>query len=136
MKKLILAAAAASVLVAAPASAQTFGRNDGHSQVQRFEQSRDNGRRNVQTRQVQVRQGQTRQVEFRQLQSRQAQARRWRQGERFDSRYANNYRVIGNPSAYRLHQAPRGYRWVQSGNDAVLVALASGLIAAIAGNAF
>jgi len=32
--------------------------------------------------------------------------------------------------------APRGYRWVQSGNDAVLVALASGLIGAIIGNAF
>jgi Ni/Co efflux regulator RcnB len=57
-------------------------------------------------------------------------------GQRFDSRYARNYRVIQNPRAYRLHNAPRGYRWVQSGNDAVLVAIASGLIGAILANAF
>jgi Ni/Co efflux regulator RcnB len=118
MKKLILAAAGASVLIAAPASAQTFGhRNDRGrvEQVQRQQfQNRDFGRG---------------------FQVRQVQTRRWNQGERFDSRYASNYRVIGNPSAYRLRQAPRGYRWVQSGNDAVLVALASGLIGAIIGNA-
>ncbi|MDB5691629.1 MAG: hypothetical protein JWO81_692 [Alphaproteobacteria bacterium] len=140
MKKLILAAAAASVLIAVPASAQNFGRHDDRGQAQRSEQSRtvnrDFGQRNIQTRQVQVRQVQSRQVQGRQDQGRQFQARRWNQGERFDSRYADNYRVIGNPSAYRLHQAPRGYRWVQSGNDAVLVALASGLIGAIIGNAF
>ena len=65
----------------------------------------------------------------------QFQARRWNRGERFDSRYASNYRVIANPRAYRLNAAPRGYRWVQSGNDAVLVALTSGLIGAVLANA-
>jgi Ni/Co efflux regulator RcnB len=119
MKKLILAAAGVTILIAAPASAQTFGhRNDRGrvEQVQRQQfQNRDFARQRVQVSQV--------------------QNRRWNQGERFDSRYASNYRVIGNPSAYRLRQAPRGYRWVQSGNDAVLVALASGLIGAIIGNA-
>jgi Ni/Co efflux regulator RcnB len=123
MKKLILGvAAAASVLAAAaPASAQTWQGNRGRvEQVQRNGfANRDFGRRDVQVRQ-----------------SRDYGARSWRQGERFDSRYANNYRVIDNPYAYRLREAPRGYRWVQSGNDAVLVALASGLIGAIAANAF
>ncbi|HEX4736193.1 MAG TPA: RcnB family protein [Allosphingosinicella sp.] len=127
MKKLILGvAAAASVLAAAaPASAQTFGRHDDRGRVEQVQRNgfanRDFGRRDVQARQVQVRQAQT---------------RNWRQGDRFDSRYAGNYRIIGNPYAYRLREAPRGYRWVQSGNDAVLVALASGLIGAIVGNAF
>lgn len=123
MKKIVLAAAAASVLAAAPASAQTFGRHDDRG---RFEQVQHNrfgnqafGQRSFTQRNVQVRQVQT---------------RRWRQGERFDSRYASNYRIIGN--SYRNRMAPRGYRWVQSGNDAVLVALASGLIGAIIGNAF
>lgn len=118
MKKIILATAAASVLVAAPVSAQTFGRHDNRGRFEQVQRdrfvSRDFGRRNVEVRQVET--------------------RRWRQGDRFDSRYASNYRIIGN--SYRNRLAPRGYRWVQSGNDAVLVALASGLIGAIVGNAF
>lgn len=60
---------------------------------------------------------------------------RWAKGQRFDRRQAQNYRVIGNPKAYRLGAAPRGYQWVQSGNDAVLVALVSGIIGAVVGNA-
>lgn len=63
--------------------------------------------------------------------------RNWHRGERFDRSYARNYRQI----AYRtyrgrgLYAPPRGYQWVQSGNDAVLVALASGLIGAVIGGA-
>lgn len=34
---------------------------------------------------------------------------RWAKGQRFDRRYATNYRVIDNPRAYRLNAAPRGY---------------------------
>jgi Ni/Co efflux regulator RcnB len=118
MKKIALAAATASVLIAAPASAQNFGRHDDRGRTEQVQRNRfDNqgfGQRNVQVRQV--------------------QNRRWQQGQRFDSRYASNYRIIGN--SYRNRVAPRGYRWVQSGNDAVLVALASGIIGAIVGNAF
>ena len=62
------------------------------------------------------------------------QHRNWRRGERFDSRYAYDYRVIANPGFYRLHDAPRGYRWVQSGNDAVLIGLTTGIIAAVVAN--
>ena len=36
---------------------------------------------------------------------------------------------------YRLYNAPRGYHWVRSGNDAVLVGITSGIIAAIMANA-
>lgn len=61
--------------------------------------------------------------------------RNWHKGDRFDRRYAANYRVIENPRAYRLSSAPRGYHWVRSGNDAVLVAIASGVIGAVIGNA-
>ena len=64
----------------------------------------------------------------------QVEGRIWRKGERFESRYARNYRVIDNPRAYRLSDAPRGYRWVQSDNDAILVAVTSGVIGAIIGN--
>ena len=68
-------------------------------------------------------------------QPRYVQAHRWNKGQRFDRRQASNYRVINNPRAYRLSNAPRGYHWVQSGNDAVMVAIASGLIGAVIGNA-
>lgn len=61
--------------------------------------------------------------------------RQWRKGERFNHRYASNYRVIANPHAYHLQPAPRGYHWVRSGNDAVLVAVAGGLIGAVIANA-
>src|SRR3954454_12974782 len=121
MKSLILGTAAASVLAAAPASAADFGRfNNDRGRIERVQTSRfvqrDDGRRTIQVRQV--------------------QARKWARGQRFDGRYARNYRVIDNPRALRLQNAPRGYRWVQSGNDAVLVALVSGLIGAVLANHF
>lgn len=61
--------------------------------------------------------------------------RNWSKGQRFDRRYATNYQVIDNPRAYRLANAPRGHQWVRSGNDAVLIAVTSGIIGAVIGNA-
>ncbi len=63
----------------------------------------------------------------------------WARGQRFDSRYAPNYRSIDNWQQYRgrrLYAPPRGYHWVRSGNDAVLVAITGGLIGAVLGGAF
>jgi Ni/Co efflux regulator RcnB len=118
MKKLTLALAGASValtgIAATPASAADFGRHDRG----RYEQ--------VQTRKV---------VKQRFVNNR-FQNHRWQRGDRFDRRYAANYRVVSNPYYYNLRPAPRGYRWVQSGNDAVLIAITSGIIGAIIGNAF
>lgn len=63
--------------------------------------------------------------------------RQWQRGQRFDRRYATNYRQIDYRD-YRqrgLYAPPRGHQWVRSGNDAVLVAVASGLIGAVIGGA-
>lgn len=63
--------------------------------------------------------------------------RNWQRGQRFDRRYAPNYREI-DYRTYRgrgLYAPPRGYRWVRSNNDAVLVAITSGLIGAVIGGA-
>jgi Ni/Co efflux regulator RcnB len=126
MKKLTLALAGASValtgLAATPASAADFGRHDRG----RYEQVQT--RRVVTNRFVGNRYDNRYQNRF--------QARRWQRGERFDRRYANNYMVVGNPGYYNLRPAPYGYRWVRSGNDAVLVAIASGIIGALVANAF
>jgi Ni/Co efflux regulator RcnB len=119
MKKLSLALAGASValtgLAATPAAAADFR---GHDRG-RYEQ--------VQPRYV---------FQNRFVQNNRFQSHRWNRGDRFDRRYASNYRVISNPYAYHLRAAPRGYRWVQSGHDAVLIAITSGIIGALVGNAF
>ena len=135
LKKIILAGVAASV-IAAPAAAAPFGRNDNRGydsrgRVERVQTTRvvrrANGRQVIKVKQVNRNAYANRYA---------SNARSWRQGDRFDRRYASNYRVISNPRSYRLYDAPRGYRWVQSNNDAVLVAITSGLIGAVLGNAF
>jgi Ni/Co efflux regulator RcnB len=112
MKKLILAAVAASLLASplaiAPASAAPQRHDNGWHKPAPRPQPR-------------------------------SQWRKWNKGQRFDSRYAQNYREIGNWQQYRgrrLYAPPRGYHWVRSGNDAVLVAIAGGLIGAVIGGAF
>ena len=126
MKKLMLAVAGASVALtgfaATPASAADFGNHNRG----RYEQVQN---RKVFTNRKVVR---NRVV----INNRYQQNHRWQRGQRFDQRYAMNYRVINNPYYYHLRPAPRGYRWVQSGNDAVLIAITSGIIGAIFANQF
>lgn len=121
MKKFIIAALAASV-VASPVLAAPWNHgNDGRGrQEQRHD---DRGRYDRHDRSDRYDRHDNR--------GRQVQYRKWGKGQRFDSRYARNYRVISRPYDYRLHSAPRGYRWVQSGNDAVMVGITTGLIAAV-----
>lgn len=131
MKKLTLALAGASValtgLMATPAAAADFNRHDRG----RYEQ--------VQTRHV-INNRFVTNNRFQRNDSFQRgnrfQERSWQRGDRFDSRYAPNYMMISNPYAYNLRPAPYGYRWVRSGNNAVLVAIASGIIGALVANAF
>ena len=65
----------------------------------------------------------------------QKQARKWQRGQKFDQRYATNYRQVDYRQHRNLKAPPRGYRYVQSGNDAVLVGVTTGIIAAILVNA-
>jgi Ni/Co efflux regulator RcnB len=114
MKKFITAALAAAVattsIAATPAMAAPFQRNDHHVTVVKVDHRGDH---------------------------RQAvQYRGWKKGDRFNQRQARNYRVISNPRAYHFRDAPRGYRWVQSGNDAVLIGITSGLVASVLAGAF
>jgi Ni/Co efflux regulator RcnB len=110
MKTLIIATIMASMTAGPVLAAPNYG-HDGRGRIERTQ-------RTV-TKQVVVRRD---------------DHRRWNKGQRFDRRYATNYRVISNPRAYRLHDAPRGYRWVRSGNDAVLVGITSGIVAAVMAN--
>ena len=113
MKKLLLAALAAS-LVSAPALAA--GQNwDRH----------DNGRHRGWDR------GEHRGWD----RADQRRYRDWHRGDRFDYRYARNYRVLSYRDYRGLRRPPRGYHWVRSGDDALLVGVTSGVIAAIVADA-
>ena len=125
MKKFILAAVAAASVLTAPVMAQSYGNYDRGRSDQRFDRHDNDRARADQRFNRRDYQGQR---NF-------SQQRRWNKGDRFDRRYASNYRVISSPRQYRLHNAPRGYRWVQSGNDAVLIGITSGIIASVLANA-
>jgi Ni/Co efflux regulator RcnB len=119
MKKFIAAALATTLvaspmLAAAPAAAQ---QRYGATTVVKH---KPNGRVVVKQKTVKQRYQPTR-----------TQYRNWKRGERFDSRYARNYRQIDYRQYRGLRAPPRGYRYVQSGNDAVLVGITSGIIAAV-----
>ena len=113
MKKFIIAALAASIAVT-PAMAAPFQHNGGHGRV-------------IQNHRVVQNHRAVRPAQYR---------AHWKKGERFDYRQARNYRVVTNYRQYHLREAPRGYRWVQSGNDAVLIGITSGIIASVLAGAF
>jgi Ni/Co efflux regulator RcnB len=106
MKKLVLAAIAAT-LVASPTLAATPQHHGGPKKVV------------VTKKKVVTRPG----------------YHRWAKGQRFDRRYASNYREVDYRSYHgRLRAPPRGYHYVRSGNDVVLVAITSGIIGAVFAN--
>lgn len=55
----------------------------------------------------------------------------FRKGERFDRGRAPNYAVVDYHRYRHLAPPPRGYQWVRSGNDAVLVAITTGIVASV-----
>jgi Ni/Co efflux regulator RcnB len=119
MRKFLIAAVAASTLFSGTAMAAPYQSNDGRGRIERQD---DRGRQ-------QVRHNQHRR-------SQQANFRSFRTGDRFDQRQARNYREIRNPRPYGFLNAARGQHWVQSGNDALLVGITSGIVAAVIANAF
>ena len=61
--------------------------------------------------------------------------KKWRKGERFNQRNARYYQQVDYRKYRGLRAPPRGYRWVRSDNDAVLVAIGTGIIASVIANA-
>jgi len=54
-----------------------------------------------------------------------------RKGGRLPPNYRSNQYVVNDWRGHHLNAPPRGYHWVQTGNDYVLAAVATGLIASI-----
>lgn len=124
-KKMLIALTAttmiASPIVTAQAQAAPYGKQQRRTETIRTVVKQQPHGRTVVTQKTVVRK---------------AEHRRWARGQHFDRRHAANYRVVNNYRDYRLSAPPRGYQWVRSGNDAVLVAIASGVIGAIIGSTF
>lgn len=145
MKKLAIAAIAASIFAlpaAADAQSRTvirerpnatvvINRGPGYQQRQVIQHNSRANNRAVRQYNRAVRQDQ------RAYRQDQRAYRQWQRGQRFDRRYAQNYRQIDyrQYSRHGVYAPPRGHQWVQSGNDAVLISLASGLIGAVIGGA-
>jgi Ni/Co efflux regulator RcnB len=52
----------------------------------------------------------------------------FRRGQRMPAQYRTNQYVVDDWRGHHLTQPPRGYHWVQSGGDYILVAIATGII--------
>jgi Ni/Co efflux regulator RcnB len=59
----------------------------------------------------------------------------WVRGERLSPRFGR-YVAVNDWHRYHLRRPPAGYHWVRYGNDFVLAAIASGIIADVMLNAY
>ena len=59
---------------------------------------------------------------------------RWQRGHYLPPSYRSYY--VRDPYVYGLRPAPRGHRYVHAGNDIVMIALATGLIASVLHDVF
>lgn len=54
-----------------------------------------------------------------------------RRGQRLNQEYRDNRYVVNDWRARKLSAPPRGHQWVRTGNDYVLAAIATGIIAQV-----
>lgn len=72
--------------------------------------------------------GNNRYNENRSDRSLEVQAYKFKRGDRFDRSRAEYYRRLNYADYSRLTRPPRGYVWVRSGNDALMVRLADNIV--------
>ena len=134
MKRYILATLAASMIVTPAAAAPFKGDSNSYQATESYDNQYRGDNRRSDDRKISNTRWSSKYQKARYDNAK--QHHRWNKGERFDRRQVTQYRVINNPRAYGLRNAPRGYRWVQSNNDAVLIGISSGIIASILTNSF
>jgi Ni/Co efflux regulator RcnB len=128
---LVSAIMALSLTAASLSFAQGRGyenRNDGnrHGQAQRNDQP---DRRDRQARQPKRPHDQRRPQAYERHDERGAGPdHQYYRGERMPEQYRSHQYVVEDWRSHRLSAPPRGYHWVQTGGDYVLVAIATGII--------
>lgn len=60
----------------------------------------------------------------------------FRKGQKFDRRYARNYQIVDHRRYRGVKAPPRGYHYVRSGNDLLLVNIGNGMISSIRAGQF
>jgi Ni/Co efflux regulator RcnB len=121
MKKLLITAVALSVLgTAGMATAAQPGRND-HRQEARQDQRQQN---------QWERRASKRYKAGRYQPPRGYQARRWARGQQLPASYRGRAYDV-DYRRYNLQAPPRGYKYTRVGNDVVLTAIATGVIASV-----
>jgi Ni/Co efflux regulator RcnB len=60
----------------------------------------------------------------------------FRKGDRFDRSHARNYQQVDYRKYRNVKAPPRGYHYVRSGNDLLLVGITSGVVSAVTAGMF
>ena len=79
------------------------------------------------TAQAQTRSPKDPRIEHQAPQGPQAKTQRWKKGAKYNGRGAR----VSNYRQHNLKAPPKGHRWVRDGNDFLLVAVGTGIIASI-----
>lgn len=61
---------------------------------------------------------------------------RFQKGEKFDRSRATHYQTVDYRKYRNVKAPPKGYHYVRSGNDLLLVGITSGIVAAVTANMF
>lgn len=70
------------------------------------------------------------------MESRQQTWKNFRKGERFDRKHARNYQRVDYRKYRGVKAPPRGYEYVRSGNDLLLVRSSNGMITSVRSGLF
>lgn len=143
LKKLLVAGMALSMIGGAAANARGYDHRDHRQDVR--EQQRDvrdarhdvkQAQQNLRDQQRDLRKAERRYQAGRYQAPRNYRAHAWRKGDRLPNGYYASRYSIREYNRYGLYAPPRGYQWTRVGNDAVLVAVASGLVGAVVSQLF
>jgi Ni/Co efflux regulator RcnB len=128
-RKTIISALAAVLLATSGAGfAQGNGEHRGREHGDRHEQGHDQGRRASHEHDQRGRGAQDRGRDVRHDERGAGPDHRFHRGDRLPVQYRSRSYVVDDWRGHRLSAPPRGYHWVQTGGDYVLVAVATGVI--------
>lgn len=132
MKKFLTAAVALSVLASAGvANAAPYGQQRDARQFDRYEQRVDrDDRRDVRADNRYERRAERRYAAGRYQRPAGYQQRHWSRGDRLPASYRSRAYVVDH-RRYGLPAPPRGYQYTRVDNNAVLTAVATGVIASV-----
>ncbi|HEY6641990.1 RcnB family protein [Povalibacter sp.] len=141
MKRLLVAALAASTLMGTVAMADSHGRDrahHGHARSDRHDdrrQANDRGRHGHHHDRHEGR-GDGRYQVVRYAPPKGHRHNTWHRGARLPAAYYAPRYVIHNYDTYRLRPPPRGHHWVRVDNDVVLAAITTGVVMQVVNGLF